>query len=150
MFRYKIRKPRVAKTPKGTYPVPVTEKEILTGEVQGKKATDIEERLSRALEVKGIAYQFQTSYIAKMSLPGEVRLDFLVFQEGLYYPIQVDGEFSHKSATQKARDRDRDAVLNHRLYGLAQPIARVPSDEYRFDLTTQESAADFVSEFFRV
>jgi len=138
------------KEPKATYPQPVAEVEVLTGKVQNKDATDIEERMARALDKQGIAYEFQTSFIAQMSLPGEIRLDFLVFHDGLYYPIQADGAYAHKSATQKARDRDRDAVLNHRLRGLAQPIVRVPSDEQRYDLTTMDSAQDFVREFFGV
>lgn len=149
-FRYRISKPREAKTPKGIYPIPQVEKEVLTFLVQGKKATDIECRLSIALDKKGIAYQFQTSFIAGMSLPGEVRLDFLVWHDGLYYPIQPDGAYAHKAASQKARDRERDAILNKRLSGLAQPVVRVPSDEYPYDLTTQQSAEDFVREFFRV
>jgi hypothetical protein len=149
MFRYKVRKPRAPAVPKGTYPVPLVEKEVLTFLVQGKKATDIECRLSIALEKKGISYQFQTSYIAGMSLPGEIRLDFLVFHEGLYFPVQTQGEYAHASATQKARDRDRDAVLNWRLKGLCQNVTRVPSDELRYDLQDQQSADDFVQEYFR-
>lgn len=148
-FQYKVRKPRAPTIPKGHYPIPLVETEVLTKLVQGKKATDIEERLARALDRKGIAFQFQTNYIAGMNLPGEIQLDFLVFQEGLYYPIQVQGEYAHQNATQKARDRDRDAILNKRLSGLAQPVARVPSDELRYDLTTQDSADDFVLEYFR-
>jgi len=149
-FRYKVKKVHQNKLDKGVYPQPTMEKEILTGLVQGKDATDIEEYLARALEKQGIAYKFQTSYIAQMSLPGEVRLDFLVHYEGLYYPIQVDGEYAHKSAAQKERDRQRDAILNRRLAGLTQPVVRVPSDAQRYDLTEQKSADDFVREFFIV
>ena len=149
-FRYRVKKKRAVKEPKATYPQPVAEVEVLTGKVQNKDATDIEERMARALDKQGIAYEFQTSFIAQMSLPGEIRLDFLVFHDGLYYPIQADGEYAHKSATQKARDRDRDAVLNKRLYGLAQPVTRVPSDEYPFDLQDQDNADSFVREFFGV
>lgn len=149
-FRYKTKKKRAAKEPKAVYPQPVAEVEVLTGKVQNKDATDIEERMARALDKQGIDYEFQASYIAQMSLPGEVRLDFLVFSDGLYYPIQCDGAYAHKSASQKARDRDRDAVLNKRLSGLTQPVVRVPSNEYLFDLQDQDNADSFVREFFGV
>ena len=148
-FRYIVKKKRAVKEPKATYPQPVAEVEVLTGKVQNKDATDIEERMARALDKQGIAYEFQTSFIAQMSLPGEIRLDFLVFSEG-YYPIQTDGEYAHASASQKARDRERDAILNKRLEGLTQPVTRVPSDEYLFDLQDQDNADAFVREFFGV
>lgn len=104
--------------------------EHLSGQVQGKKASDIEERFARALDqgdnVDG--YRFQISFFAGMNIQGEYRLDFMVESGGMEYAINPDGEYAHKSAEQKARDQFQDERLSERLKGeLAVPPAHWPS-----------------------
>ncbi len=79
------------------------------------------------------------------TIPGEEKsVDFVVY-DGVPYPIEVDGAFSHKSAEQKEYDRVRDALVNEALsrYGY-QPVQRVP--EYR--VMTQDASDLTVEEMF--
>jgi len=100
---------------------PVEDKkgEQLTGFVDGQKASDLEERFAYSLRknrrVEG--FDFQPSFIAGRNMPGEIRLDFMVYSGMVQYPIQIDGEFAHKTATQKELDKQKDAILNDALYG---------------------------------
>jgi len=120
--------------------------EILVGWVQGKRATDIEERFARALDksLEIDSYEFQPSYVAGRNLPGEIRLDFMVYA-GLSYPFQLDGTYAHKTAQQKYEDAIKDAILDSILTPRGvQPVKRIPGDE----LETQEEADELVAELF--
>lgn len=141
----KIRKP-VPDMRAVNRPVKEVEMENLTGFVRGKKASDIEERFGRALDKNPRVsnYLFQVSYIAGMNLPGEIRLDFLVFSGGTSWPIQIDGEFAHKTAAQKAEDAIKDAILDDHLKGQAQPVQRIDGEL----LDTQENADKLVRRLF--
>jgi hypothetical protein len=119
---------------------------MLVATVQGKQATSLEARFARALDFYELEYEFRKTFIAPSSQPGSIELDFLVFY-GLLHPFQLDGSFAHKSAAQKARDRDRDAVLNQRLMPMgAIPIVRIPGD----DLQTLEECKQEVRENVQV
>ena len=110
--------------------------ETLTGMVQGKRASDIEERSARAIDkIEGWSYQFRvrisplthslTSQVR--NLPGEYEIDFLCFRGSEMLPILIDGEVSHFLAEwQKLQDEVREAVINDTLskYG-ALPVVRV-------------------------
>jgi len=110
--------------------------EILTGLVQGKTASDIEERFAKSLYRRNIRFEFQVSFIAGMNMPGEIRLDFLII-DNFVQPVQIDGEFAHKTSEQKARDNWNDAILNDRLVGTgALPVIRIDG-EY---MQTQEDS----------
>jgi hypothetical protein len=83
----------------------------LTGWVHGKEATDIEERFARALDNIGYEFQFQVYVPTPFTLPAEEKeIDFLV--EDIMRPVEVDGEMSHKTASQIAKDVVRDGQLN--------------------------------------
>jgi hypothetical protein len=114
------------------------ELEQLTGQVNGQRASDLEERFARALEkIKGIRrYDFQPSMIVDRNLPGEVRPDFIIYSD-TPMAVMIDGEFVHKSAEARARDQFNDAILYEHLrdFGFLPPI-RVPG--YR--LQTQDEA----------
>lgn len=141
----KIRKP-VSSTRAINRPVKEVAMENLTGFVRGKKASDIEERFGRALDKNQRVsnYLFQVSYIAGMNLPGEIRLDFLVFSGGTEWPIQIDGEFAHKTAAQKAEDAIKDAILDDFLKGKAQATQRIDGEL----LDTQDNADKLVRRLF--
>ncbi len=104
---------------------PEKAQEVLTGQVHNQVATDIEERFARSLYKQKIEFHFQVSFFAGRNMPGEVRLDFLIV--GLFLqPVQIDGEFAHKSASAKARDLLNDARVDNHLAGSgALPTIRI-------------------------
>ena len=112
--------------------------EGLTGVVHGDPATDIEERMYRGLrnnDVDDGDIEFQPSYIAGRNMPGEIRPDYAV-SNGLIIVLFADGEFFHKTAEQRNRDRMNDSILFQRLEGRALFPIRVAGE----DLETQEIA----------
>lgn len=125
---------------------PVDDDEGLTGLVQGQAASDIEERLARALKKQAATerFEFQESFAAPRNIPGELRPDFLVYLGGaVIQPLQPDGEFAHKSAAQKESDRVKDALLDELLRGRgALPTVRIPG----YELETQADADAWVRE----
>ena len=101
--------------------------ETFTRELQGMKASDIEERSARSLDRRNISYDFRQAYIAPRNVQGEVELDFMVYIGNVMQPVQVDGEFSHFTQQQKQEDRVKDAILNERLRrDGAYPVIRIP------------------------
>lgn len=145
----KIRKPS---------PPPITnrvssekEEEGLTGYVQGWEASDIEERFARALDDMNLQYSFRDHYFGPArNTPGAIEVDFMV-ENGGYWPVQIDGEYAHRTAQQRERDRLNDARLNQYFnsHGV-NVVSRVP-DGNRFmvgDLDTQEGANMVVEDLF--
>jgi hypothetical protein len=140
-FSYKLR-PRPPKQPLNRI-AGTSEDERLTGFVHGKEASDLEERFARALGGAGKDYIFEYEVVGPTTIPGqENQIDFIVDD---IYPVEVDGQFTHKSGAQKAHDQLRDAVLNEHLkqYGW-NPIDRISGDK----LETQEQADQIVREKF--
>jgi hypothetical protein len=119
--------------------------EGLTGLIENWKASDIEERFYRALRKSPnvISNEFRTAEVAGRNLPGEVEVDFMVF-DGQYRPIQIDGEYAHMSAQQREGDRMKDAILNNYTQGWAAPVVRIPG----YQLQTQADADRIVKEMF--
>lgn len=121
--------------------------EQLTGQVQGKKASDIEERSARAMDkIQDWNYTFLvrisplTGRLTQTfrNLAGEYELDFIAQRGNETLPILIDGEVSHFLAQwQKVQDEEREAVINSVLekYG-ARPAVRVPF----WELDTQNRA----------
>ena len=134
------------------------DEEHLDKVVQGKAASDIEERWARALDKRASVsdYEFIVHAITGANLPGEAQLDFLVYSGGQAFAVQIDGTFAHKSAEQRANDAAQDARLSEALKAqLAPPfpvgeivenglIARVPG----YLLETQAAADALVQEMF--
>ncbi len=145
---YKYRLPRIKRPPASIGAKrPPKEPENLTGYVQDKNASDIEERYARGLNKnpRVLWYVFREPQIAPAGFPGSVDLDFLVSTPA-FYPIQIDGEYAHASAAQRERDRLNDAVLDDYLRRTldAHPVQRVPW----IKLETQEDADRVVAESF--
>ena len=140
-FKYKLR-PRPPEMPLNRL-AGARETERLTGFVHGKEASDLEERFARALDRAGKDYRFEYLVLSNIGLPGEEnQIDFVVDD---IYPVEVDGNFTHKSAEQKAHDQQRDAILNEQLSDWGwYPIDRIPGDF----LETQEAANQIVGEKF--
>jgi hypothetical protein len=123
-------------------------REVLSGIVQGKKASDIEERMARAFDRLETPYEFRAriSSLAAgdrrltkelLNLPGEIEIDYLVFS-GQVTPVMVDGEISHfMTQAQKLEDEENTASVNE--FGAAlgwHEVVRVPFTE----IETQEGA----------
>ena len=85
----------------------------LPKEIQGKKASEPEARMAKILDKLGIKYAFiweiQTPYTA---LGQRNQIDFVCQMPTSVVPLEVDGEFAHKTISQKESDRQRDALLN--------------------------------------
>lgn len=124
-FKYKIPRPkyeveqvkRIKKEPA---------QEVLTGEIGGQPASDLEERFANALRKMDVNFQFQPTEVGIKNVQGEIRPDFVIYSETPMV-IQIDGEFAHKNAEQKASDLVKDEVLYDALrdYGFLPPV-RIP------------------------
>lgn len=122
------------------------EKEAFTGLVEGKTASDLEERFYNMLRERPDvdAIRFRTTYegMTRTSF-GAIELDFLFRASGQWFAVQVDEEYFHSSAQQQARDQERSDRLLEILkgYGISH-INRVESkwiDTQEFTkLTIQE------------
>lgn len=133
--------------------------EVLDRVVRGQKASDIEERLARALDKNGVGFDFQRSFLSPRNTQGEYRLDFLVEFDGLSYAIQPDGEYAHKSAAQIADDVVQDMQFTDALAGeIDVPLAHWPALGVKvnglvaripgFLLDDQDAADGLVEEMF--
>ena len=132
---------------------PKREDENLTGVVQDKDASDIEERGARAVDkIPDWSYTFRirispltgqlTEYF--QNIAGEYEIDLLCQRGKQMKPILIDGEVSHFLASwQKVQDEQREAVINKALkkYG-ADPVVRIEywkmADQRIADITMRE------------
>lgn len=105
----------------------LSEQEQFTGQIQGLKASDLEERFGRALDKRNLPYDFRLPFFAPRGAFGEVELDFMIHDGPLSIPVQVDGEFAHASTLQKNHDSQQDAILNDYLakQGGTLPVKRI-------------------------
>lgn len=116
------------------------EEENLSGEVRGRPASDIEERLARSLSKYRKRFDFQVPIQVANSLPDEEKmLDFLV--DG-HIPVEPYGFIGHFfTGGQKAYDRMRETQLNESFRKLGwQDLLIVNYDE----LGTQYDADEWV------
>jgi hypothetical protein len=117
----------------------------LTGCVQGKKASDIEERFARGLKRCGLQFVFQARVNMAGNIPGQEKLVDFIVEEGIRYPIEIDGPIAHRTAGQKGKDLIREILLNHTFLRRGiMPIRRVKW----WQLETQTLANRLVSEMF--
>jgi len=123
--------------------------ELLTGYVNGLAASDIEERFAKALDYFGKNYSFQVDVPTFGAVPGEWRsVDFMVQDAGQYFPVEIYGEISHTGSDQKARDSQREALLNRefmRLQGV-KPLSVV----WYYDLVDEQTSRNTVSRLWLV
>jgi hypothetical protein len=143
VFKYKL-KPRPPKQPLNRIAGQSVD-ERLSGFVHGQEASTLEERFARALDNRGFRYVFQFRVDTPYQIPGqENEIDFVVEEYGTH-PIEVDGNWVHKSAAAKAKDKLRDAILDDELGKQGwHPIVRVPGN----DLEDQERANEVVEALF--
>jgi len=146
---YKFKKRRKHPRPEVTNRVQVvTEEENLTGEVMGKKASDIEERFARALyknqNVQNFSFR-EHFFGPARNTPGAVEIDYIVF-DGAWWPIQIDGQYAHKSQGQRGEDKIKDALLNQYFSSVGiNAVRRIPDGkEYMPGILDEQSNVDEV------
>ena len=106
--------------------------EQLTGQVHGKKASDLEERFANALDAYPVVsyYKYNVLIDTPFQIPGQLNeIDFMVWVGRWVYPIEIDGEMAHKTAEQKAHDMIRDQQLDpviKKIWPGARNIKRIP------------------------
>ena len=138
------RQPRVAQAAVALSP----EGPLLSGMVKGKKASDLEEVFARALDKTDSVqwWQFRNHYGAPMGQVGSIELDFLVYT-GTSYPVQIDGDWIHRSAEAKAHDLLQDARLNAILQPRgAMPVERIPGYKLQDGREASQDKADRIVE----
>lgn len=90
----------------------ITDPVPLTRLVQGKRASDLEERLARALYKAEMNFEFQVWVWVQSGLK---RVDFVVHY-GLLYPVEVDGVIGHRTGAQQGNDAVRETLLNEAFH----------------------------------
>lgn len=123
--------------------------ELLSGYVHGEKASKLEERFAMALDFFGLTYKFQYEVPSIYSLPGESKIiDFIVFDGGIAWPIEVGASFVHDTTSEKEAERARTGLINTVLPMLG--IMQITEDSYiQYDKPdTIEEAKDIVSKLF--
>lgn len=142
---YKFRKKRKTRRPRPQQSIEREAKqEDLSGFVQGQEATDIEERFAVALYKNKLSFSFREHYFGPArNTPGAIEVDFMVF-DGSWWPVQIDGEFAHKSATQQDEDRAKDAILNNYFsQSGVNNVIRIPDgDIYQHGILDEQDDVD--------
>ncbi len=147
-FRYSRRHPGRPEFPNGSTLQRTGSQEVLTGYIDGQKASDLEERFSNALNKFRVGAEFRVRVSALMggltkahaNLPGEAEIDFLV-SAGRIIPVMIDGEIAHfMTPYQRQQDEEKTNAVNE--FGANQgwhEVIRVPFTELR-----DQAAADNV------
>ena len=123
--------------------------EILTGYVHGERASVLEERFAIALDFYGLTYRFQYEVPSIYSLPGEGKqLDFLVYDGGIAWPVEIGSKFVHDSPSKKEEEMARVSIINDILPMLG--IMKITDDSYlEFDRPWDvEDAKEIVARMF--
>ena len=135
-----------ARRPEPSFERPLGEQEILTGFVNGKTASDLEERFANALEEVGLDYIFQYIVETAYTLPDEgKKVDFVVNDGGTEVAVEPGASFIHGTQSEKERSRQREAIINPilALRGIG-PIIMLPLDRP----SSAEDARELVAEVF--
>lgn len=126
--------------------------EQLDGFVQGKKATDDEERFAKALDKIGSVqgYEFRMALGAPRGMPGWRELDYLVQTPGGWRAFEIDDtSFVHRGESARNADQTRDLqriqALERQGIHLARGIEHVDAVMW---LDTQAKADARVRELF--
>ena len=116
--------------------------EVLTGQLQGQNASDLEERAARSMDRLGVSYDFRVRLsplvagqrkigVAIQNLPGEIEIDFLAYHNGDTVPIQIDGFIAHfQTPSQAEIDKEKSDAINETMKQVgARELVRIPFTE---------------------
>lgn len=124
---------------------PKVDDEQLTGFVNGERASDLEERFARALRAEKIDFSFQVQFSTAVSLVGEDKVVDFVVNNGLQFPVDINGSIGHTSSAQRGKDAVREALLNEVFsYKGMQPLQVV----WWYELDNQQEANAVVKRMF--
>ncbi len=126
-------------------PIRIQIEEPLTGFVQGKEASDLEENVGWAHEFLGIQFFFKYN-VSLLGLQDSFKeIDFVGIVGPWYQPIEVDGDIGHITEAQQGADELRDALLESELFvfGFRQ-IIRLPER----DVDSREKALEQIREIY--
>ena len=114
--------------------------------MNNERASALEERFAIALRQLGFTFIFQYTVNTPFQLPGEGnKIDFIVWDGGVGYPIEPGASFIHKSPSQQEEANLRDAILNDVLAASGfQPIQYLPFDRPR----SVDDAVELIRELF--
>ena len=113
--------------------------------VQGKKASDLEWRVYKALKRLGWTdgeIDFQTAVMGGR-MPGGAMLDFVVWTPGLPVVIEPNGDIWHTATTAtRERDKVREAKIrrawNHDFRYVVLPQGEIVNDQMTYDRLLRE------------
>ncbi len=124
--------------------------EILSGNVQGMKASAAEERAVRAISKnkKVDGYEFRRALLAPRNTPGFKELDLLVSSKGINYAFEIDSPFTHRN--KERSDVLHDAQVLHSLEQQGFMIwPQVFHIQGEVDLVDQQKADTYFNGFFQ-
>jgi very-short-patch-repair endonuclease len=122
-YKYRLRKVAPPDYDYGHTVLRVGNQEVLNGVVQGMKASDLEERVAKALDKLEAEYEFRARITSAAlgeqeltrqfeNVRGEVEIDFLV-DRGQVTPVFVDGQISHHFTPYQAeQDKAKTDITN--------------------------------------
>jgi len=116
-YKYRIRPVAPPETEYGQTVIRTGNQEVLSGQVQGMHASDLEERVAKALDKMEISFEFRVRITSQAlgnqrlthqfaNVRGEAEIDMLCDVGGQSVPIFVDGQISHHYAPWQA-DQDK-------------------------------------------
>ena len=112
-FKFKKKRKKHADLPAPLRPYKPSTDPLLTGVVNQKRASDLEEYFALALRQLGIGFYFQYIIDTPYTIPGQSKnVDFLVYYGKRAYPIEIYGAYFHTSAGDLLKDQDRERILN--------------------------------------
>lgn len=131
--------------------------ENFIGQIQGEKASDLEERFARGLNKLELGYQFRVRVTSQAlgaqkltrvfaNMEGEAEIDFLVEARGQTIPVMIDGFVGHFMTPYQA-DHDRQKTIIVDSFGVNygwRPTVRIPFTE----LVNQDYADRKVRDLF--
>lgn len=136
------RKPRHPDLPAPARPATAPEgtQELLTGEVNGMKASAAEERFYNTLSKIKAVDSFEFRYT---TLPRNVQdfkeADYVVQSHGIIYAIEIDSPFTHQGKQKK--DQLHDSIILNHFRGKGYMVyPNVPHIEGEVDLANQKTS----------
>lgn len=108
-------------------------------QVQGKQATDIEERVAISLAKYKWDYEFQAEYMGGRRLLGGQVIDFVVNTVPQPTPVWVQGEYWHAKAVTDKDKLDRELMFVAMKGYFAPPVVL-----WGADLETQEESDNLI------
>jgi hypothetical protein len=110
--------------------------------IQGSKATDIEWRVGKALDILDIPFIFQYEMFGGRTIRGGLVVDFLAITAPLSTPIDVRGDYWH-GPSKKTEDDLEIALMRHYNRGqIAEPVilwgSELQSDEQALSTVRRE------------